>query len=58
MLKRLTLRIKNSNFLKIQNIAEKNKRSVNGQIEFILENFINEYEKFNGKFDIKETIDK
>ena len=34
---------------KIKFIANQNKRSANKEIEFILENYVNEYEKNNGQ---------
>ena len=43
-----TLRLQEDNFEKIKLIAEKNKRSIAMQIEYILEQFISDYEKENG----------
>jgi hypothetical protein len=48
-----TLRLQEDNFNKIKYIAEKNKRSIAMQIEFLVEQFISEYEKDHGKIDIK-----
>ena len=48
-----TLRLQEDNFNKIKYIAEKNKRSIAMQIEFLVEQFIDEYEKSHGKIDIK-----
>lgn len=53
IIRRFTLRLRESNYLKIDYIADKSKRSVNSQIEYIIENFITDYEKFNGKIDTK-----
>lgn len=49
-----TLRIKEKEYAKIQKIAEIQERSINKQIEFILYQFIKEYEKVNGKIKIEE----
>lgn len=43
-----TLRMQSANVEKIKFIAAKNKRSLSGQIEFIVERFIEEYESNNG----------
>ena len=40
-----TLRLQEDNFNKIKYIAEKNKRSIAMQIEYLVEQFIDEYEK-------------
>jgi hypothetical protein len=48
-----TLRLQEDNFNKIKYIAEKNKRSIAMQIEYLVEQFIDEYEKEYGKIDIK-----
>ena len=45
----LTLRLQEDNFNKIKYIAEKNKRSIAMQIEFLVEQYILEYEKEHGK---------
>ena len=39
---------------KINEIAIRNSRSMNGQIEFILKNAVEDFEKVNGKVEIKE----
>lgn len=44
-----TLRLQEDNFNKIKYIAEKNKRSIAMQIEFLVEQYILEYEKEHGK---------
>jgi hypothetical protein len=44
-----TLRLQDDNFNKIKYIAEKNKRSIAMQIEFLVEQYISEYEKEHGK---------
>lgn len=55
IIKRFTLRLHDRNFKKLDFIADKNKRSINAQIDYIIEEFIDNYEKFNGKIDIKEA---
>lgn len=47
------LRIKDTNFKKIKIIAEEQGRSTNGQICFIIEQFIKDYEKINGKIELE-----
>lgn len=44
-----TLRLQEDNFNKIKYIAEKNKRSIAMQIEFLIEQCIAEYERDHGK---------
>lgn len=44
-----TLRLQEDNFNKIKYIAEKNKRSIAMQIEYLVEQFIDEFEKEHGK---------
>lgn len=44
-----TLRIQESNFEKIKAIADKNKRSIAMQIEYLIERHIEEYEKLENK---------
>jgi len=48
-----TLRVKENEYKKLQKIAEKQERSMNKQIEFIIYKYINEYEKINGKIEEK-----
>ena len=43
-----TMRMQDYNFEKIKYIAEKNKRSIAMQIEFLIEDCINEFEQANG----------
>lgn len=47
----ITLRLKEETHKRIEKIAENQERSKNKQIEFILNQFIKEYEKVNGKID-------
>ncbi|WP_458119314.1 Arc family DNA-binding protein [Paenibacillus sp. Z6-24] len=44
-----TLRLHEENFEKIRVIAEKNKRSIAMQIEYLIEQHIEEYEREKGK---------
>lgn len=44
-----SVRLDNDLMKKLKIIAEKEKRSLNMQIEFSLEYYIREYEKLNGK---------
>jgi hypothetical protein len=44
----LTLRIEENIFVKIKQIAEKERRSLNSQIETAIERYIQDYEKQNG----------
>lgn len=46
---RTTLRLDNETYEKITIIADRNKRSINKQIDFIIASFIKDYEKFNGE---------
>lgn len=43
-----TLRLEDKNFKKIKFIADKNKRSIAMQIEYLIEQHIHDYEKKNG----------
>ncbi|MEX1028642.1 MAG: Arc family DNA-binding protein [Paenibacillaceae bacterium] len=49
-----TLRLEEENFEKIKFIADKNKRSIAMQIEYLIEQHINEFEKKNGIIRINE----
>lgn len=42
------LRLEESTWEKISYLSKKNKRSLNSQIEYLVENYIEEYEKQNG----------
>lgn len=50
-----TLRLQEYNFDKIKYIADKNKRSITMQIEYLVEKCIDEYEKKNGIIQIPEN---
>lgn len=48
------VRFNEETYEKIKRIAEKQDRSINKQINFIINQFINDYEKINGKIEIKK----
>lgn len=50
-----TLRLKDATYDKISFIAKEKERSINQQIEYILKEYIKDYEKINGE--IKVTDD-
>ena len=52
--RRYTLRLQEENFEKIKHIAEKNKRSIAMQIEYLIELAISEYEQNNGRIKIDD----
>ncbi|WAM32759.1 hypothetical protein [Caldicellulosiruptor naganoensis] len=49
--RQFTLRLDEDNFLKIRYIAQQNKRSTANQIEFLIEQYIKEWEKTYGEID-------
>lgn len=49
------LRLEEDVWEKISYIAKKNKRSLNSQIEFLVEGHIAEYEKINGTIPLQEV---
>ncbi|WP_157244021.1 Arc family DNA-binding protein [Paenibacillus elgii] len=49
-----TLRLNENNFEKIKIIAEKNKRSIAMQIEYLIEQHIEKYEEENGSIKIND----
>lgn len=49
-----TLRLDDKKHEKLKIIADKQGRSLNKQIEFVLYNFIEDYEKVAGKIEIKK----
>ena len=51
---RTQLRIDEQTAEKIKFIAEKSERSMNQQISHILKQFVNDYEKVNGKIEIEK----
>ena len=48
------LRLEEDNHIKISKIAKINRRSLNAQIELLVEQCISQFEKENGKIEIKE----
>lgn len=50
--KTFTLRLEDENFEKIKYISSKNKRSMANQIEYLIEQYILEFEKKNGPIKI------
>jgi hypothetical protein len=50
------LRIDKTIFEKIRYIAQKNKRSINKEIEFVLENYVHDYEKLNSTIILNERF--
>jgi hypothetical protein len=48
---RFTLRVDESILEKIKQIADKSHRSINAQVEYVLEKFIQDYEKEHGKIE-------
>jgi hypothetical protein len=49
-----TLRLKDENFSKIKYIADRNKRSIAMQIEYLIEQQIEQFEKEKGIIEIEE----
>ena len=54
MVYKTQLRISEDTGKKLKVISEKNCRSFNSQVEFILLQFIADYEKVNGKIDLTD----
>lgn len=52
--RQFTLRLSSENFEKIKYIAQVNKRSIAMQIEYLIEQAVNEYEQKHGKINIPE----
>ena len=48
------LRLEEEMLIKITHIAKKNRRSLNAQIEYLVEKCIEEYEQENGEITISE----
>lgn len=51
-----SLRLIDEKKKKLEVISKKNARSLNKQIEFILNQYIDDYEKVNGKIETEENI--
>lgn len=54
MKEQFSIRIESDAKNKITEIAKKNSRTLSGQIEFIINNAIADYEKVNGKIELNE----
>jgi hypothetical protein len=52
--RQFTLRLQEENFLKIKYISSANKRSIAMQIEYIIEQYIKQWEAEHGKIDISK----
>ncbi|WP_303997149.1 Arc family DNA-binding protein [Megamonas hypermegale] len=52
--RQFTLRLQEENFLKIKAIAEADRRSIAMEIEYILEQYIKNYEKNNGTVQVNK----
>lgn len=57
MITGFNLRLKNNIFRRIRYIAFKNRRSINMQITVIIEQYLKDYEKVNGKIEEKDIIE-
>lgn len=55
MKEQFSIRIDHKSKEKITEIAKKNKRTISGQIEFIIDNAIADYEKVNGKIELEKN---
>lgn len=55
MITRITLRLNTKTHQQLKIISKNNKRSINAQIEFIIENYIRNYNLYNENTDIIET---
>ena len=53
-----SLRVPEEIIEKMKIIAKQNKRSANKEMELVLQNYIDLWEKENGKIEIKETKEK
>jgi hypothetical protein len=56
--RQFTLRLQEENFEKIKFLADKNKRSVAMQIEYLIEQYIEQYEKEHGAIDVSLQRDE
>lgn len=55
-LPRVTLRMEQENIDKLKVIAEKNERSLNQEITYVLKKHIADYEKENSKIHLEENL--
>lgn len=51
------LRLGVSTYAKIKKLAKENSRSINGQLEFMVRKYLQDYEQENGEIDIASTED-
>ncbi|CQR74123.1 hypothetical protein SOV_22480 [Sporomusa ovata DSM 2662] len=51
--RQFTLRLQEENFLKIKFLADKDRRSIAMEIEYILEQYVAEYECKHGKINLE-----
>ena len=49
-----SLRVSEELLAKLKYISSKNKRSMNKEIEFVLENYVTDYEKTHGKIECND----
>lgn len=54
MKEQFSLRLEGTDKQKIKAIANANKRTLNSLIEYIISNYIKDYEKINGEIQIKK----
>ena len=54
MITNTQLRIKSATYKKVKKIAAEKERSINKQINFIIEQYIKEYERINGTIELTE----
>lgn len=50
--KQVIVRLKTSNYEKLKAVSQKNSRSVSNQIEFLVERYIESYERQNGQLNL------
>ena len=50
-----SFRIEEGLLLKLKKIAKLSRRSLNGQVEFLLQDFVDQYEKEHGELLLDET---
>ncbi len=51
------LRLNTSTYAKIKKLAKENSRSINGQLEFMVKKYLQDYEQENGEIDITSLED-
>lgn len=58
MKQQFAVRLKITDKKKLEVIADENSRTMNGQIEFLVKQCIEQYENVKGKIDVKEKLEK